>query len=141
MSEHQEKFAKMNFILKNFRSQTKTEGPYIVGYPYGFPDGLYPVSQDPTLFYIVENGSVDIGVCFQGSVFNNETKTCVRPEEMNNSWWTTWGKCLSSILANGVIGIGSGAAGGSIIPGVGTTAGAIAGGIAGALAGAVIGCD
>lgn len=141
MENHQEKFAKMIFILKNFHTPTKTQGPYIEGYPYGFPDGFYPVPQDPTLFYIVENGQVDIGVCFGGNVFNNETKTCVAPDEMGAGWWATWGKCIASILSHGVISGLGGAAGGSVVPGIGTTAGAIAGAIAGALAGAVSGCD
>ena len=56
------------------------------------------------------------------------------------NWWGDWGKCAAGIVGEGILGALGGAAAGSVIPGLGTTAGAIVGGIGGALAGAASSC-
>lgn len=50
--------------------------------------------------------------------------------------WNDWGQCAASIVGEAGIGALGGAAAGSVVPGLGTTAGAIAGGISGGLHGA-----
>lgn len=57
-----------------------------------------------------------------------------------SSWWDSWGKCASGIVGNAILGGLSGAGIGTVVPGVGTTAGAVIGAIGGGISGASSSC-
>lgn len=54
--------------------------------------------------------------------------------------WDDWGRCAAGVVGSAGTGALGGAAAGSVIPGLGTTAGGIAGGISGGLVGAASFC-
>lgn len=94
------------------------------------------------------NNSNDLEEINQLVVFDYSMQI-VDNQYQNRSWWSRWGKCVTSIVGGGLTGGGTlglaGAAIGTVaLPIVGTVSagavGAIVGGVGGALTGAAAGC-
>ncbi len=79
-----------------------------------------------------------------GTEFLYEVREYVRPSEQTKlfggDWWDNWGRCTAAIIGGAALGVLSGGAAGSSIPGVGTVAGGIIGGIGGGAAAAADHC-